>query len=113
MKKKRNISRIKKKKEISEIIKWGKRHNCYGFKIIYRENDEIIDRVAILVSRKIGNAVKRNKIKRFFREIFRKNKSEFPPYFDILIQPQSGIELTNEMAKCYNKWLENAKKLLL
>lgn len=113
MKKNRIINRIKKKNEISDIFKRGKKHNCLCFKIIYRENEEKIDRLAILVSRKTGNAVKRNRIKRFFREVFRKNKKEFPPYFDILIQPQSGIDLNKEMVQCYNKWLENAKKLLL
>jgi ribonuclease P protein component len=113
MKKFRVKNRIKKKTEISDIFRRGKKYKCCGFKIIYRENEEKFDRLAILVSRKTGTAVKRNSIKRFFREIFRKNRIEFPPYFDILIQPQSGIELNNEMVQCYKKWLENAKKLLL
>ena len=103
--------RIKKKREISEVLKNGQRYSCLGYKIIYRVNEEKNDRLAVLVSRKTGNAVRRNRIKRFFREIFRKNDNEFPPYFDILIQPQSGIESRKEMAQCYKKWQENAKKL--
>lgn len=113
MNKKRKSNRIKNKKEISDIFKKGQRYDCCWYKIIYRANEEKIDRIAILVSRKNGNAVKRNRIKRFFREIIRKNKIEFPPYFDILIQPQSGIELNKEMVQCYKKWQENAKKLSL
>lgn len=112
MNKKRKISRIKNKKEISDIFKKGQRYECYGYKIIYRANTEKNDRLAILVSRKNGNAVKRNKIKRFFREIFRKNKIKYPPHLDILIQPQSGIDLNKEMVLCYKKWQENAKKPL-
>ncbi len=110
--KKKITNKIKNKKEISEIYKAGQRYNCFGFKIIYSKNENKIDRLAILISRKIGNAVKRNRIKRFFREIFRKNKIEFPPYFDILIQPQSGIEINKEMEQCFKKWQENAKKQL-
>ncbi len=104
---------IKNKKDISEILKNGQRYKCNGYKIIYIENEEKNDRLAILVSRKTGNAVKRNRVKRFFREIFRKNKIEFPPYLDILIQPQTGIDLNKEMVQCYKQWQENAKKLLL
>lgn len=105
--------RIKKKSEIYGTFKNGHRFLCEDYKIVFSENKENFDRIAVLVSRKTGNAVKRNKIKRFFREVFRKNRIDFPPFFDVLIQPQSGIDLNNEMVQCYKKWQEKAKRLVL
>ena len=32
--------RIKKKREISEVLKNGQRYSCLGYKIIYRVNEE-------------------------------------------------------------------------
>jgi ribonuclease P protein component len=44
-------------------------------------------RVALLVSRRVGGAVTRNRVKRRLREIFRRNKSWFAPGFDYALLP--------------------------
>ncbi len=102
--------KIKKKSEITNIYCNGERYNCNGYRIIFKINHNKYDRFAVIVSRKNGNAVKRNKIKRFFREMFRKNIIDSPPFFDILVQPQSGIEINCEMVQCFIKWLTESKK---
>jgi ribonuclease P protein component len=104
-------NRLKKKSEISEIYKYGQKWDCISYKVIYKANSLNNDRLAILVSRKLGNAVKRNKIKRLFREVFRLNIIKNPPYFDILIQPRTGVINNKEIVDCFIKWVLYIKKL--
>lgn len=42
-------------------------------------------RLGVIASRKVGNAVARNRCKRLLRELFRRNKAAFPAGFDILL----------------------------
>lgn len=42
-------------------------------------------RIGVTVSKKVGNAVVRNRIRRWVRELFRQNKTWFPAGQDIVI----------------------------
>lgn len=48
-------------------------------------NQKGLRRIVVNASGKVGKAVARNRIKRIFREIFRKNKGIFPESYDIII----------------------------
>ena len=67
--------RVKKNEEIQEIIKLKKTVGNSYFILYYRKNHEISNfRYAISVPKKVGNAVKRNLMKRRIREIIKDNK---------------------------------------
>lgn len=66
---------IKKRNEITKIIKTGKR--VYTPICVIYLSDAERDRVAFIISKRIGNAVKRNRMKRLFREAYRLNKDQY------------------------------------
>ena len=47
--------------------------------------------MAVVISKKVGNAVKRNKFKRQMRSLFRRNKDLLESSFDILIIAKKEI----------------------
>ncbi|OPY07876.1 MAG: Ribonuclease P protein component [Syntrophus sp. PtaB.Bin001] len=69
--------RIRKRKNYLQIYQCGKRTFSKHFTVITFKNDLGILRLGTTVTKKIGNAVKRNRIKRLIREFFRLNKDRF------------------------------------
>lgn len=51
-------------------------------------------RLGVSVSRKIGNAVQRNRFKRLYREAFRLSRAELPTGLDLILLPRSAREPT-------------------
>ena len=49
-------------------------------------------RIGIITSRRVGNAVKRNRARRLFREIFRINQESLPENCDMVIVVRSCYE---------------------
>lgn len=87
--KKRDI--VTKNQDFSKIIQNRKyiKNNLYI--IYYKENNLNNSRFGISVSKKIGNAVVRNKIKRQMKNIIDKNKNLFKKETDYIIIIKKGI----------------------
>ncbi len=77
--------RILKRKEYVELSDKGKKVHNRHFVLIYSENSKEKSRLGITVTKKVGKAVQRNKIKRYCREFFRLNRSALPENRDINI----------------------------
>lgn len=54
------------------------------------ENGLEFSRLGLSVSRKVGNAVTRNRWKRVMREAFRLNRGQLPSGLDIVLRPRKG-----------------------
>ena len=50
-----------------------------------RENGLLVNRLGISISRKVGKAVLRNRIKRLIKEQIRLNKGKISPGYDLII----------------------------
>jgi ribonuclease P protein component len=77
--------RIRKKRDYLAVYQQGTRSYSSHFTLIAHPNPSGTGRLGITVSKKVGNAVKRNRIKRLLREFFRLHKEQFPPAQDVVI----------------------------
>lgn len=63
--------RIKTSSEFNVVFNEGTKFVCPEFVALSNGTTKLHPRLGVVVSKKVGNAVVRNKIKRSFREIFR------------------------------------------
>jgi ribonuclease P protein component len=83
--------RIKKNTDYQTVFKKGKQISGRGVILYYSKNSAQDTRVGIIVSKKVGNAVVRNRIKRIIREIFRLNWPDIKSGYDIIIITRKSI----------------------
>ena len=82
-----------------------------GLLVLYaRRNKSGINRVGVTVSKKLGKAHIRNRIRRRVREVYRLNEDRFQPGWDIVVVVRSKA-VEAEFEKLTASYLANAKKL--
>lgn len=57
-------------------------------------------RLGITVSRKVGGAVDRNRVKRWVRDCFRRARAEFPAALDLVVVARPGAAGAGHRAVC-------------
>jgi ribonuclease P protein component len=77
--------RIVKASDFQRLYRTGRRVDAGRFVLFGRPNGLGYYRLGLTVSRKVGCAVKRNRVKRLFREFFRRSSSEFPCPSDLVV----------------------------
>ena len=89
--------RLLKRSEFQKLFKSGKRIQNRLFIVYISRNDLKRCRIGLTVTRKVGNAVTRNRIKRLAREYFRQNRHIIKDYWDIsLIAKRECNEVNNQ-----------------
>ncbi|WP_435050919.1 ribonuclease P protein component [Desulfosarcina widdelii] len=89
------------------MSKNGKRHYSDHFIIISRKNQIFRSRLGVTVSKKVGKAVIRNKIKRLVRETFRLNRNRLPEQVDLNVIAKASAgkteveELQKNLMRCF------------
>jgi ribonuclease P protein component len=85
------LERIRRKKDFESLYRDGRRFRGRYFNLVYRPSPLDHSRLAVVVSRKVGPAVVRNKVKRRVRDLFRRNKGLLPGPTDIIVVARREI----------------------
>ena len=78
-------NKLRQQRDFENVFKNGIFQKSSVFTAYSLENEETFSRLGVSVSRKVGNAVLRNRIKRVVREWFRKKCTDFPKTIDLVI----------------------------
>lgn len=89
----RKSFRVKKEKDFDAIFKKGASVANRKFVIYRLENNETHFRVGLSVSKKLGNAVTRNQIKRRIRHVLIQNSNQLVDNVDFVVIARKGVEL--------------------
>lgn len=92
--------KIRKTSDYEEIFGSSKRLRSKHFDILYVKNSLGYSRAGLVVGKKnIRSAVKRNRVKRLIREVFRKNKSLFDSLDVVFLAKQDSDTLNYSNVK--------------
>ena len=83
--------RISRRRDYSTVYQRGVRSHSEHFTIVVCKNEVGICRLGITVSKKVGSAVERNRIRRLVREFFRLNRARLSVRQDIVIIAKRNI----------------------
>jgi len=103
--------RLRKRYEFEYLKNNGERIQNHLFILNYAQNSTVnASRLGITVTKKTGNAVVRNRIKRLVRETFRKNRYRLTHSYDInVIAKRQVRDQTNQ--QCVDALLALFKRL--
>ena len=87
----------------------GRRAGCRAFTLFGTPTNAGTARLGITVTRRVGGAVLRNRVKRCFRDIFRRHRADLLPQLDIVINvhreidPSDVAALETAFLACYRR----------
>jgi ribonuclease P protein component len=86
----RPADRLRKRFEYRRLRDLGRRVHTRSFVLLIARSEYAHPRLGITVSRQVGNAVGRNRVKRLLREAFRQQRTLFPDGADVVVIAKSG-----------------------
>jgi ribonuclease P protein component len=85
--------RVRKRREYVAVQGQGRKLHTDSFLVFCQPRAQSPTRLGITVSKKVGGAVERNRVKRLVREVFRRNKALFPQGLDIVfVAKRAAVE---------------------
>lgn len=84
------VCRLLRRAEYEAVYKAGRRRSGREFAVFLRPNGTEVSRFGWSVKKALGNAVRRNRIRRRVREIVRAHRDEIAPGWDVVIHPRSS-----------------------
>ena len=83
-------ARLRKRPEYQAVQRSRAKVHTKHFLLLLRVNTSGDRRLGITVTKKVGNAVERNRVKRCVREVFRRHPELFPAGMDVVFIAKRG-----------------------
>ena len=87
------LESIKKTADFKQVYKHGKSFSNRYFVVYAFPNEKSCARLGLSISKKVGRAVARNKLRRWVKEYFRLNKRELPNVDFVVVARMLSAEL--------------------
>ncbi|MBF0614852.1 MAG: ribonuclease P protein component [Magnetococcales bacterium] len=94
-------ARLRNAREFQLVSSRGRRGSSAFFVVLTFQTAQSAVRLGVTVSKKVGNAVQRNRVKRVIRETFRVHQGRLTPGLDcvVIAKPLAG-QTVNEALSC-------------
>jgi len=94
-------AKLRRSEDFRRVRELGEKRHSFYFLIYFLQKPDGPTRVGITVSRKVGGAVTRNRIKRLVREAFRLNYQELPAHadFSIIAKKHAGDVIFDQVLR--------------
>jgi ribonuclease P protein component len=89
----RKEERISDPQDFKRVMKTGRKIASRSFILFVKENAKNFHRLGVVVSKEVGPATYRNRIKRVCREFFRLHKHQIKGAVDIVILTKKGCSI--------------------
>lgn len=90
--------RLTTRRQFLTVYAEGRRVASKSFTVFGLPNSAGTCRLGITVTRKVGGAVRRNRIKRRFRDVFRRNRLLLSPNIDLVVNAHASIDVSDAAA---------------
>jgi ribonuclease P protein component len=84
--------RLRKRRQFLEVQERGSKISADCLLGLVLPNGLQLTRLGLTVSTKVGNAVVRNRIRRYLRELYRKRREELPKGLDLVLIAKSSAK---------------------
>lgn len=104
----RPADRLKRRDEFRRVQDTGRKHHSPHFLVIVLARaDAGPPRIGVTVTKRVGNAVARNRVKRLVREVFRRERHRFPAGCDVVFIAKDGapgLSYDEVLAQVPSRW---------